>query len=443
MEAGRSSPYHPSDTTPYTPTAFVGRLDAYSRMNQHFTDNAQQALIFTGQRHMGKSALLWHFSEAFDDNTIGVLLLLYELRVDGDEPSECEKDLLVMLIEGVRGALVNHQVVTERLPDMPDSDSAGLRLWVANDFLPAVLHRIRAHRRVVLLMDDVDVLLTLVEDGHLATDIFTYFSSLLKTQRQIHIVGTLRESERARGEQLKPLADPKAFVRLGGLLRADVGYLVGASPALTYTEMAIDRLYETSGGIPLLLQRLAHQVYVSALDADQVTIQPSDIQRAVSRVIDESNMWFYEQWQTFSLQEKLVLTAISNRLYRDPLQAVTARQIATWLIETDYPLDETTIRSVIRSLEYQHLIYHVDDGVMILPGAMQLWLLNHAQLDAPGTMEAEQGTGHAARRLWVLIAMSVGLIVMLLIISQNERLSPAPDASPLASTVTLEPARED
>ena len=61
-----ANPYHPNTDGSYTPSAFAGRTDAYSKINQHLTDTtAPQAAVITGRRRMGKSALLWHFHEFF------------------------------------------------------------------------------------------------------------------------------------------------------------------------------------------------------------------------------------------------------------------------------------------------------------------------------------------------------------------------------------------
>ena len=61
-------------------------------------------------------------------------------------------------------------------------------------------------------------------------------------------------------------------------------------------------------------------------------------------------------WDHLGANERLVLTAMSDLLYNDPLGRMDAQAIQSWLVETDFPLDMTAINATLRSLEYREIL---------------------------------------------------------------------------------------
>ena len=81
-----------------------------------------------------------------------------------------------------------------------------------------------------------------------------------------------------------------------------------------------------------------------------------------------------------SLNERLVLTAITDLIFEDPLDKISVPLLQTWLTDTDYPLDTTAILSALRSLEYNEIVTGMPDAIVLTSGLMQTWLLENARL---------------------------------------------------------------
>jgi len=124
-----------------------------------------------------------------------------------------------------------------------------------------------------------------------------------------------------------------------------------------------------------------------------------------------------------------VLTAISGLTYDDPLTSAAPSAIQTWLVETDYPLETTSIRSAIRGLEYAQLVETNEGKLRISSSLFQRWLLENAR--------PETTTASASQPRWRLVlaaAVILGLLVAgLLLLGQATR----PAAESAAPTITL------
>lgn len=426
-----TNPFLPNRSSLYEPTVFVGRQDAYSRMNQTFADpNNPHAATFTGQPHIGKSALLWHFKEAFDETYVGVFVSLSQ-----DIAPLTEATLYSALVIFTQQELEARQFLTHWIPAPPDPENVTVE-WFASAFLPSVFRSIRPHRRLVYLLDDLPALQASIQNKTASPTLFADLSRLITQHEQLSMVVTLPDEYESQLGAFAPLCDLSQQMRLLPLSPDDIeaGLQYAAlTPALP--SPMIQAIYHAIGGHPLLLQYVGQALY--GLPPAEVPRTPDALPHFLTRILPSSQAFFAAQWERLELNERLVLTALSSLEYQNPLDNITPAQIETWLIETDYPLDETSTREALRSLEYDAIVQQNRNGVRIHAGMFQTWLLQNAQLDAPPRTNP--------RSLWVWLALVIVLILTLGGVlwwqTETER-TPANVPAP-APTVTLEPAESD
>ena len=159
---------------------------------------------------------------------------------------------------------------------------------------------------------------------------------------------------------------------------------------------------------------------------------------AVAKRADEV---FDEIWQGLKTNERLVLSAISQLLYRDPLRAADIPSIEAWLVETEYPLDRIAIAAAIRSLEYDELVTTGSAGITLGSGLLQTWLLENTAVERTQaeTTAEEPLPANRIRRLQLLIAaLALALVVVTVLVLVALSNSPRPvDPRILQPTVTL------
>lgn len=394
---------HETDQT-QGPPPFAGRQTEYTRMQQHLLSPVDRhGLVFLGRAGTGKTALLRRFSMVFDPAYIGLYLPLHELNIHD------ENNWLEVLHTHSTRVLEDAGFGLGRLPEKPE---AGLRDWLNESYLPEFFRIIRPHRRLVWLLDDADGLLAAITDGRLPDDTMIYLYSLLEKHEQLGIVMTLDTAHENQLDRLAPLADPALTYRLRSLSAEESAELLALVRPQSDPTLA-QALHQATGGWPTLLQ-----LFVQALpDAD---LSGNGFKTLRDGVYRQCEALLRGVWLGLERDERLILTAVTERLYEDPLRPITADLIESWLVQTDYPLDATTIKAAVRSLEYDEVLHSdAEGGIQPTGDLLRRWLLENARLE---------DTGPAM--LWTsprtLLLALLGLMALLLLLAAAAGLLPPP-----------------
>ncbi len=406
---------------------FAGRQTQLTRLDQYIKDpHTNSALVFLGQHGQGKTALLRRFDIAFDDPFMGIQLPLATL----EHPTAAL--LIQEIVRGTEHSLAQREITVSRLP-LTDPPPADWRTWFATVWLPEICQIIRPHRRLVVLLDDADRWL---DAPDLAADRFEYFQQLLTDYPQLKLVMTFPAEREDELHKLTPLVDDHQIFRLHRLSLAEVGWLLTQPVSGRYdlTEAAVLAAHRATGGHPWLVQRLAAQLYdYQETHTQIVTITPEIIKQINTAIYVTSSSDLARWWAESSDNEQLVLLALSQLHYANPLQALDATRVANWLIDTDYPLDRTATNAVLRSLEYRELLTHQASGIELNTGLFQMWLLEHARQGLGSSTAAARWRSPLA----LVAALLVIIMLLIFILVSNEPQSASVTSIPQA-TVTLE-----
>jgi hypothetical protein len=398
---------------------FIGREAIYARLQQHVLDPPNpHALLYTGHDGIGKSSLLRHIPQVFDNQILALYISL------ADAPLKNETEWLYYLLERTNEMLEGHEFTLSRLPqetEEPDNFSD----WFQDVYLYEVMHMIRPQRRIVWLMDDAQYLLDALPQQ------IEYLYRLLQTHLQLAIVFALDTEYENRIHELAPLVNPATAERLHRLDKTDSVELIRQYAPGASDEIA-RLVYEATGGHPRLLTHFGqalHRAWASYGD-----IEALEAARPLAYTASENH--FRRLWQLLTRDERLVLTAIASLIYDDPLKPVTVERVETWLVETDYPMDTTTIHAALRGLDYQDVVSNLrNQGYKLIAGMQQTWLLEHARLsEIAGISFAGLSQKISWRVLVIAGIVILGLIVLLILL-------PAPTLAPadVIPTVTLAP----
>lgn len=400
------------------PTLIVGREAIYARLQQHVLDPPhRQAILFTGHDGIGKTALLQHFTRMFDNQILGVYFPLSEA------PLHSTDAWIDNLIERTNEMLEAYNFTVERVTSLEEVDNETYDNWFRDIYLFEVMHLIRPHRRMVWLFDDIEYLLDALPEQ------VTYLHQLLQTHLQLTIICTLNTEYEDRIADLAPLVTTANSERLHRLSVDDSINLIRQYAPGSTDEM-VSTIYNMTGGHPLLLSNIGtelNKAWASHSDNEALRIaQPA--------AYNLSQAHFRQLWQRLSQNERIVLTTIANLIYDDPLRNVGVDTIQSWLIETDYPLDTTTIHAALRGLDYLDIVNHQRNaGYKIVAGMMQTWLLEHARLS-----DIENGTASGIR-MSISWRAVIGVVIIVILLTILLFSLPTPISSPteILPTVTL------
>ncbi len=354
---------------------FAGRQSAFSRLYQTLNDPAGgRALLVTGRARIGRTALLYAFDNAFGDTIVSAPV---PLRL---APLGSEMDFVLELAQDVTAGLIKHDVPVGKLNDLkPPAGDA--RTWLEDEFLPAVFHQLRL-RRLALLLDDADRLLSAILAGDLPDDLFAYLHKLLERWPALGIILSAPDDDTLDTASFAPLVTLNDHVRLMNLAPDETRWLIQEPVRACYTapDEVAAAVQRSTGGAPALVQQFGYQLF-QRWEAGSANVLGLDDARAVTPKVYQGALEdFRRQWGSYTLNERLVLTAITDLIYDDPLDKISVPVLQTWLTDTDYPLDTTAILSALRSLEYNEIVAGMPDAIVIHSGMLQTWLLENARL---------------------------------------------------------------
>lgn len=422
MNDNRSPNPYRDDDSALAP--FVGRQAVFARLHQYLKSPASgQAMVFAGQRRVGKTAFLRHFSKVFDDTFVGVYIPLQQLRFND------EADFWLAMIHATLNVLAGRDLTLSRLPPIPPEHSE-LREWLADSWLPELWHVIRYHRQLVILADDVHKLID--TSGQVPKGLFAYCHELMEKHPQFRLVMTLHTPYESYFTGIDSLFHVSEIVRLTNLSREETASLLTDPVSDLYhlTDQCIDEVYRTTGGQPQFVQRAGDQIFRRWQQTSVVTLD--DVKAIALAIYAQSHAELDFMWQESTSNERLILSAISHLLYENPLKAVDPAAIESWLLETDYPMDATAIHAAVRSLEYRELLISTPTGIRLTAGLMQKWLLENARPTHPAAPTAPSSRQRFMILAVVIIALAIGLLLII-----NLGSAPPPNNDPPEPTVTL------
>jgi hypothetical protein len=431
------NPYHPADGQRYVTAPFAGRAEALTRIDQHLKSTVVSgALSILGWRHSGKTSLLRHFHRTFGEHHFTIYLPLQQLALDTPD------NLLLALIHGANRAITAHEITLSRLPELPEDDDAlDLATWVHTEWLPALWGIIRPNRQLVLLLDDADELIKHLNTGH-----FSYYHQLTQTHPQLRIILSYPMHQEAELFNLSPLVNQQLLFRLESL-DEDATAKVMRQPVkdrYRVSDESVTEIQKQSGGHPQFLQRFGYYFFQhSQINVALYEVTPDIVRLITPRVYADSEAELKALWEDSTDNERIVLSTISALIYHQPLDAITPRAIHHWLIETDYPLDETAINAAIRSLDYRHILSWGDRGIHLRTDLMLRWLMQNARFNnasagalLAGATPEDEKTGEAQRpnRFIAIVVILFAVALLILFLSQA---SSTPDTGSIQPTVTL------
>ncbi|HEX2621793.1 MAG TPA: hypothetical protein VHL11_16665 [Phototrophicaceae bacterium] len=413
------------------PQPFTGREAALSYFYQYLNDpHPQRALLYIGQRLTGKTALLYHF-----DTVLEELDLVVFLPLDADVCQNSDR-LLQSWYQAAYDRIVAAGFSENRLPVLPRG-SFNWRDWLAETGMPDLVSVLRGGRRLIFLLDDVDYLLDAISEKRLPADMVAYLQRLLRPS--LYLVLTVNLANEDRLSVLSPLINPAEAYRLRYLMLEELAGLY-PGPDLDQVHQVSERIYRLTGGHPALAQYF-NRCLRERTAAPILTV--SDVDAVAPQVYRVSLPIYRELSASLNPTEHLVLTAIVNLRYEDPLKPITAAEINAWLVETEFQMDSTAINAALRSLEYRELVTIERGAVTMTAEFFQKWVLENTDASRPVTQPsivrfAPLPVPEQHRALWLAIAVAIILFMIVMMALALDQ-PPTISRGDIPPTITLVP----
>lgn len=255
-----NNPYEGSSGRPVTGSTFIGREHIIKKIEEHWTaDKNVSTLLLYGQRRIGKTSILYNMGHRKESNLLPVYISIQNLG-----KVTHTGQFLLRFAEFICQAVKKSGLQIGNPPGNDDYLDMGTGCGAFNRLLDKLAPQMAGKKRLILIIDEFEVIEEKIKDKQIDEDFLPYLRSLIHQYTWLGIIfaglHTLDEMgwghQSAFYSQVEPL-------RVGFLNREDAFKLI-AFPhprfTLEYKKELMDELYRLTSGQPYLIQRLCWEL---------------------------------------------------------------------------------------------------------------------------------------------------------------------------------------
>lgn len=365
------SEFQPIRPNPYivgnpirSPEMFFGREEEFQSIRSKLEGESEGcAIVLFGERRTGKTSILYQLLNGrLGSGFVPVFIDMQGAVVQKDQ------ELLSLLASKLSQAA-------------PGSDGK-LQPMIGdylqfNAFSDSIMERL-GQRRLLLLIDEYELIESKVKEGKINSEVFGYFKSLLERYPRLSFVFTgsrsLEESD-----AWTELLQRSIYRRISFLHRRDAEQLI-CTPLqgkAFFTGNLVHELLRFTSGHPFFTQLLCQSV-VEVLNERRTNLVDRKIaEESVQRILDNPPPQLFYQWATLTEVEKLMLSALATVLKGPNAYASAdrvARLIASLPQARQENIDSTRIRMHFEELRHRSLLDRDQTRYRFTMDLLRLWI---------------------------------------------------------------------
>ena len=299
-----------------------GRNDILQRIKKHITEKDIKISLLHVQRRIGKTSLITCLPQSFTEEQNGVKFVTFSFQGYKDKPIP---EILNYLADEIAGTIQ----LPQKVRDLANGTHNFFEL-----FLPKVIDQYLSGQKLVLLLDEFDVLEEKDKKGKL---LFDNLKKAVKEQKKLFAILVF-------GRPLKDMKYLETFLQEEGQETIEVGLLnyEGTKDLIVkpleriqsvfrYEQSAIDRIWELSAGHPSLTQLLCSKVFVYCRDNKQKVARKGYVDSILSQAMREGEAILQGFLEPLSNIEKLFFCAVAEAQEQgtEPLKILKITQRTT------------------------------------------------------------------------------------------------------------------
>jgi hypothetical protein len=241
---------------PVTGSLFVGREDILQRLEELWSVPGQcPSVVLYGHRRMGKSSILHNLTAAQFGQAMTIVDFNMQRVGFVNNTNELLYTLALACYDEIQPTTINEPTEAQYQQHNP---------YTAFDRFLKQLDKQNHNRRLLITIDEFELLEAAIQAGRLEAHLLDYWRALIQTYPWfIMVLAGLHELEEMRHDYWHPLFGSVTAIRVSFLTPAATRQLL-IQPALDfpldYDEAAIDAIIQLTNGQPYLVQLIAHSL---------------------------------------------------------------------------------------------------------------------------------------------------------------------------------------
>ncbi len=376
MSEGQRSVINPYIAgNPVTGSAmFFGRRDAFEFVRANLIGQHQDnILVLHGQRRTGKTSVLYQMHRFIDPSYIPILVDMQGMALEGTS------GFLWELAYTIQRGLRRPYGIRLARPSRQDYEDDA-RHEFQDVFLAQVQEAI-GERRLLLMLDESELMVDKVRSGDLEADVFRYLSSLMQHFGFLAFLFTVGAKLEQMQQEFATLFRVALYKEISFLDYESAAELI-ASPVrehFGYAPLALAKIVRITSGHPYYVQLICHEVFARWQQTGFALAAEADVDAVIPQVIEACTSNLQYTWEEGTGAEKAVVAVLKEelpeefgRLSRADLDAaLAAHEIPVPPGEVAHGLQNLALRDVIHDREPYG--FRVD--------LLRRWLREHAPIE--------------------------------------------------------------
>lgn len=361
---------------------FYGRDDVFRFIEDNLSGSVQaRTIVLYGQRRTGKTSILYRLLNGrLGNEYLPVLIDMQELALLINHTGDFLSEIAYQIVRALHTAKITI--------DAPEIDAnSPTRLF--NRFLDTLVGPLNG-KRLVMMIDEFELIEAKITEGKLDADILGYFRSLI--QHRDHLVfiftGTHRLEEMSR-DYWSILFNLALYRRISYLSQAEAAALIRkpVKGSLDVDDLVVEKIVALTNGHPYLIQLICWAL-VNQCNAQQrnyATI--NDVNDAVQEILTTGEVHFAYLWQQASGDEQLVLAAVAHTVRPGKLWAHSAEILETltaYSKTSEVPAQQTIV-AILDGLVAQEILGSASEGLLryrFQIEVLRLWIADNKSIAA-------------------------------------------------------------
>lgn len=311
-----ANPYVAGRPLEHDSRVFVGREDVFLFLEEALGGaTCGHVLVLTGQRRMGKTSILRQVPVRLGDRVVAVYLDGQALAVDPGMPR-----FFTALAQRISAALCMPAPSVSLFAEQPYAGFAQV-------FLPQVLG-VLGQRRLLLLIDEFEILEDRVRRGKLDSDVFPFLRHVMQSEAPLDFIFAGTHALDELTPDYWSLFFNVALHRRVGYLNERAAQTLVVHPvrdSLFYDDLAVDKLVRVTAGHPFFLQLLCRRVVQEANEDQRSHVVLAHINQAIDQGVGEGDGQLSDMWRLCTVSEREVLLCLLRLMLER--RAVSHREV--------------------------------------------------------------------------------------------------------------------
>jgi len=344
------NPYVVGTPLPTGSPLFFGRDDVVAFIQENLAAAHRNNLVLIGQRRTGKTSLLKQLPAKLGEDYLPIYLDGQSLGLDPGLPN-----FFLTLATEMAFALEDRgfTIAPPELSDFADSPATAFE----RKFLTRVRETI-GERHLLILLDEFEEMEAAVRRGNLDASVFGFLRHLIQHTTDLSVIfcGTHRLEELA-ADYWNVLFNISLYRHVGFLEHTEALRLIQEPVApfgMKYDDLALDKMWRVSAGHPYFLQLLCHNLVNQHNKTERNYVTVADVNAALEDILASGEAHFVFLWAESTLNEKLVLTALSRMI---PLAgSATPLEVVDYLTERGVSVERQALSGALHHLALRDIL---------------------------------------------------------------------------------------